>query len=76
MDIKQFKKDWDIFLIDIEKSEKQVATESGQSQQNLNKKIIKGSIRYLELSEIVENMAIQSVLGRRTNRWSLKKKRR
>ena len=54
MDIKQFKKDWDIFLIDIEKSEKQVATESGQSQQNLNKKIIKGSIRYLELSEIVE----------------------
>lgn len=54
MDIKQFKKEWDIFLIDIEKSEKQVATESGQSQQNLNKKIIKGSIRYLELSEIVE----------------------
>ena len=49
-----FIKDWKKFLIDISKNETEVAKEVKQSQQGLNKKIVNGTIKYLELSEIVE----------------------
>ena len=48
-----FQKDWKKFLIEIGKSETQLAKEIGQSQANLNQKTSKGTIKYLELSEIV-----------------------
>ena len=54
MNKEEFKKDWKKFLIDIGLSETQLAKEIGQKQNNLNKKIVNGSIRYLELSDIVE----------------------
>lgn len=50
----QLKKDWNNFLIDIGKNGTEVAKENGQLQQTLNKKINNGTIKYLELSEIVE----------------------
>lgn len=54
MDNEQFQKHWKKFLIEIGKSEAGLAKELGEQQQNLNKKINKGTIKYLELSNIVE----------------------
>ena len=54
MDKATFQKDWKRFLLEIERSENQLSKEIGQSQQGLNKKIVNASIRYIELSEIVE----------------------
>ena len=54
MDKEAFIKDWKKFLIDIDKTEKEIAEETNQKQQNLNRKIKDGTIKYLELSEIVE----------------------
>lgn len=51
MDIK---KEWQHFLIDIEKSGAEVAADIGQTAPNLNKKIRTGSIRAVELADIVE----------------------
>lgn len=45
---------WKKWLIDIEKSETYIADERGKKQQNLNRSIKQGSIKYVELSEIVE----------------------
>lgn len=47
-------KQWKLFLMDINKTEVQVANEVEQTQQVLNRKIRKQSIRYTELSNIVE----------------------
>ncbi|MDO4921777.1 MAG: hypothetical protein Q4E64_08130 [Phascolarctobacterium sp.] len=54
MNKEEFKKEWQHFLVDIGKVEKEVAEDVGQFQQNLNKKINSGSIKYIELSDIVE----------------------
>lgn len=54
MDNKELVKMWKSFLIDIEKSETDIANMVDTSQQNLNRKIRMGTIRYMELSEIVE----------------------
>ena len=54
MDKATFQTDWKRFLLEIDKSETQMAKEIGQSQQVLNRKILNASIRYIELSEIVE----------------------
>ena len=45
---------WKKWLIDIEKSETNIAEERGKRRQNLNRSIKQGSIKYIELSEIVE----------------------
>lgn len=50
----EFIKDWKKFLIDIGKSETVLAKEIGTTQPNLNQKTSNATIRYLELSEIVE----------------------
>lgn len=49
-----FIKEWKKWLIEIDKSETQLAKEIGQSQSNLTQKISRGSIKYTELSNIVE----------------------
>lgn len=54
MDKTTFQKDWRRFLLEVERSENQIAKEIGQTQQGLNRKIQNASIRYIELSEIVE----------------------
>lgn len=54
MNKEQLKKDWQYFLIDVKKSETEIAKECGQAQSNLNKKILNGTIKYLELANILE----------------------
>lgn len=54
MDKKDLKKMWSNWLIDIDSNTTQVAESVGSTQQNLSKKINNGSIRYCELSDIVE----------------------
>ena len=54
MNNNEFQKEWKRFLIEIEKSGTQLAKELGQTQQGFNRKIREGTIKYLELSEIVE----------------------
>ena len=54
MEKEEFIKDWKKFLIEIGKSETILAKELGTTQSNLNQKTSKGTIRYLELSNIVE----------------------
>ena len=54
MTAEMLQKMWKKWLIDIEKSETNIAEERGKRQQNLNRSIKQGSIKYLELSEIVE----------------------
>lgn len=54
MDKKELKKMWSKWLIDVGMSNTSMAESIGQSQQNLTKKINNGSIRYCELSDIVE----------------------
>lgn len=54
MELKDIKKDWDKWLIDIEKSETQVAKEQGMLQSNLNRKLKTGTIKYFELINILE----------------------
>lgn len=50
----QFQKMWKKWLIDVDKSEAEIARENEMFQQNLNAKIKNGSMKYVELSEIVE----------------------
>lgn len=49
-----FIKEWKKFLIDIGMSETQLAKLLGMNPPNLNRKIKEGTIKYLELAEIVE----------------------
>lgn len=51
MDIK---KDWRIFLAKISKSETEIAKEVGLTQQSLNRRINNKTIKYDEISKIVE----------------------
>lgn len=55
MEKEQFIKEWRKLLIDIGVSEAQLAKEVGQSPANLNKKIVNGSIRFIELANILEH---------------------
>lgn len=50
----EFIKDWKKFLIDIGKSETELAKEIKIEQSGINRRINSGSFKYLELSEIVE----------------------
>lgn len=50
----QFQKMWKKWLVDVDKSEAEIARGNGMFQQNLNAKIKNGSMKYVELSEIVE----------------------
>lgn len=45
---------WKHFLIDIGKSETQVAKDCGKTQQGLNKAINNGSIKFVDICNIVE----------------------
>lgn len=54
MNAEMLQKTWKKWLIDIGKSETNIAEERGKKQQNLNRTIRQGSIKYIELSEIVE----------------------
>lgn len=51
---KQLEKMWKVFLIEIGKSETEVAKENGYFPQNLNRRIKQGTMKYTELAEIVE----------------------
>lgn len=54
MDKGEFKRLWKHFLIDIGKSETDLANEIGKAQQNLNRSITNGSIRFVEFVNILE----------------------
>ena len=53
MDKEEFVKQWRKWLVDIGISEAELARTIGQSPANLNKKIANGTIRFLELAEIL-----------------------
>lgn len=50
----EFSKMWKKFLIDIGMSETDVSKECGENQQSFNGKFKKATIKYVELSKIVE----------------------
>lgn len=54
MDKKLLKKMWENWLLDIEKNTTQIAVARNDTQQNLSRKINGATIKYIELSEIVE----------------------
>lgn len=54
MDKDTFKKQWKKFLIDIDMSETQLANELGVKQATFNEKMRNATIKYIELSDIVE----------------------
>lgn len=54
MDKKSLKKMWENWLLGIEKNTTQIAVARNDTQQNLSRKINGATIKYIELSEIVE----------------------
>ena len=54
MDKDTFKKQWKKFLIDIDMSETQLANKLGVKQATFNEKMRNATIKYIELSDIVE----------------------
>lgn len=50
----QFQKMWKKWLVDVDRSGAEIARENDMFPQNLNAKIKNGSMKYVELSEIVE----------------------
>lgn len=50
----ELQKMWKKWLIDIDRSETEVAKEIGKQQQNLNRSINSGSIKFLTLVNIFE----------------------
>ena len=54
MDKDTFKKQWKKFLIDIDMSETHLANELGVKQATFNEKMRNATIKYIELSNIVE----------------------
>ena len=54
MDKKSLKKMWENWLLDIEKNTTQIAVARNDTQQNLSRKINGATIKYIELSETVE----------------------
>lgn len=75
MDNATLLKDWKKFLIDIDKSETQVAKECGKTQQGLNRTIKGGSIKYLELSQIVEKYGYSITIHKQTKEQQQDKKK-
>ena len=59
---KEFVKQWKKLLIDIGKSESQVAKDHDLHQQSLNRKIQNGSIKYLELDNILNTYGYKLVI--------------
>lgn len=51
---KRVKNLWNIFLIISEKTTKEIAIDTNQTQQNLSQKINNGTIRFIELLTILE----------------------
>lgn len=56
---------WKHFLVDIQKSETQVAKECGKTQQGLNKSINNGSIKFVDICNIVEKYGYEFKLIKR-----------
>ena len=54
MDKKELKKQWTNFLIDNDLTNVDIAKQLGVTKQTMRKKINNGSIRYIELANIVE----------------------
>lgn len=55
----EFHKQWGHFLVEIARSETELAKELGTSQQNLNKKIRNATLRYVEFANILEKYGYQ-----------------
>lgn len=51
---KRVKNLWNVFLIISEKTTKEIAIDTNQTQQNLSQKINNGTIRFIELLTILE----------------------
>ena len=54
MDKKELKKQWTNFLIDNDLANVDIAKQLGVTKQTMSKKINNGSIRYIDLANIVE----------------------
>lgn len=54
MDKKELKKQWTNFLIDNDLTNVDIAKQLGVTKQTMSKKINNGSIRYIDLANIVE----------------------
>lgn len=54
MDKKELKKQWANFLIDNDLTNVDIAKQLGVTKQTMSKKINNGSIRYIDLANIVE----------------------
>lgn len=54
MDKKELKKQWTNFLIDNDLTNVDIAKQLGVTRQTMSKKINNGSIRYIDLANIVE----------------------
>lgn len=54
MDKKDLKKQWTNFLIDNDLTNVDIAKQLGVTRQTMSKKINNGSIRYIDLANIVE----------------------
>jgi DNA-binding Xre family transcriptional regulator len=54
MDKKKLKKQWTNFLIDNDLKNVDIAKQLGVTKQTMSKKINNGSIRYIDLANIVE----------------------
>lgn len=54
MTVEELQKLWKKWLIDIDSTETSVAKEIGKCQQNLNRSINRGSIKFLDLVNIFE----------------------
>lgn len=66
MDKDTFKKEWKKFLVDIGKSETQLAKELDVKQATFNEKMRNATIKYLELSEIVEKYGYSITIHKQT----------
>lgn len=54
MDKKELKKQWTNFLIDNDLTNVDIAKQLGVTRQTMSKKVNTGSIRYIDLANIVE----------------------
>lgn len=66
MDKETFKKEWKKFLVDIGKSETQLSKELDVKQATLNEKMRNATIKYLELSQIVEKYGYSIAIHKKT----------
>jgi len=57
--MEELKKAWQKILIDLGKSETEVAKELGINQVNLNRKIRTGTIKAIELDELLQKIGYE-----------------